>query len=529
MPELKFFLDNLEKRMAPAEEALRSLQWEFANTGNPSLHPKIVEKEMQLHSIFSNKSDFEKVKNWLKDPQLDTETRRSLQHLYRLFLASQEPEEVAKKKAELDAKITGHFANFRSTIKDKVLSVNDIQHLLQTSDHSKERKEVWEASKQIGPIVKDLILEKVLLCNQLAQDLGFSNYYEMQLELQEIKPNDLQRYMEELDRITSKRFEEKKHLLDMKLVKRFGLQEVKNLRPWHYSDPFFQEAPPLTELNLDPLFLRKNLEELTVKTFDRVGLDIRMTLKQSDLYERPGKDQHAFCLMIGRQPDKVKILCNCRDNSYWMSTMLHEFGHAVYDQFLDRDQSYFLRDIAHINTTEAIAMLFGRLTHNKNWLKEVLGLEAEQASTIASLAQKELSWHMLVFSRWVLVMYHFEKALYENPLQDLNLLWWDLVEKYQGLTRPENRNQPDWATKIHLALHPVYYHNYLLGEMTASQIQHYIEKKLGDLPLIEQPKTGPWLKEKLFKQGAIRPWQEALEYLTGEKLNPHYFANEFGL
>ncbi|MCK7529636.1 MAG: hypothetical protein MZV63_00520 [Marinilabiliales bacterium] len=37
------------------------------------------------------------------------------------------------------------------------------------------------------------------------------------------------------------------------------------------------------------------------------------------------------------------------------------------------------------------------------------------------------------------------------------------------LAKPEGRNMPDWATKIHVALYPCYYHNYLLGELLASQ------------------------------------------------------------
>ena len=47
---------------------------------------------------------------------------------------------------------------------------------------------------------------------------------------------------------------------------------------------------------------------------------------------------------------------------------------------------------------------------------------------------------LLVFSRWCQVMFRFEKALYENPDQDLNTLWWDLVERYQMVRRPEGRN-----------------------------------------------------------------------------------------
>ena len=38
---------------------------------------------------------------------------------------------------------------------------------------------------------------------------------------------------------------------------------------------------------------------------------------------------------------------------------------------------------------------------------------------------------LLIFSRWCQVMLRFEKAIYADPDQDLNELWWDLVEKYQ--------------------------------------------------------------------------------------------------
>ena len=49
---------------------------------------------------------------------------------------------------------------------------------------------------------------------------------------------------------------------------------------------------------------------------------------------------------------------------------------------------------------------------------------------------------LLIFSRWCQVMLRFEKAMYENPDQDLNKLWWDLVEKYQRLKRPDGPQRP---------------------------------------------------------------------------------------
>ena len=75
-------------------------------------------------------------------------------------------------------------------------------------------------------------------------------------------------------------------------------------------------------------------------------------------------------------------------------------------------------------------------------------------------------------------MVNFEKRLYKNPDQDLNKLWWDLVKEYQLIDF--TRDKPDWASKIHFVNAPVYYHNYLLGEVFASQLTNYISKGKND-------------------------------------------------
>ena len=79
-------------------------------------------------------------------------------------------------------------------------------------------------------------------------------------------------------------------------------------------------------------------------------------MARSDLRERAGKSQHAFCLRVGRSyPYDVRVLANVRDDAYWTNSMLHELGHAVCDKYIDPSMPYLLRTVAHTNTTEAIA------------------------------------------------------------------------------------------------------------------------------------------------------------------------------
>jgi peptidyl-dipeptidase A len=58
---------------------------------------------------------------------------------------------------------------------------------------------------------------------------------------------------------------------------------------------------------------------------------------------------------------------NLEPNERWMNTLLHEYGHAIYDKLIDRALPYLLREPAHIITTEAIALLMGRLVQDEFW------------------------------------------------------------------------------------------------------------------------------------------------------------------
>ena len=213
--------------------------------------------------------------------------------------------------------------------------------------------------------------------------------------------------------------------------------------------------------------------------------------------------------------------------------LIHEFGHAAYDKYIDINLPYFLRNPAHTFTTEAIAMVFGRFSSNGKWLKDELNISDEEYNKINDEAFKMLRLQQLVFSRWAQVMYNFEKNMYENPEQDLNALWWNLVEKYQLLKKPEGRNEPDWATKIHIALYPCYYHNYLMGELLASQLYYYINTnilKADDLKnqsWVNKPEVGNYLKANVFAPGQKYYWNDMIEKATGEKLTAKYYAKQF--
>jgi peptidyl-dipeptidase A len=354
----------------------------------------------------------------------------------------------------------------------------------------------------------------------------------MSLELSGQNPDEISTLFTELDDMTRDGFANLKAEMDAILARRFKIKP-EEMMPWHYQGRFFQEAPDIYPVDLNKYYKGKNLEQLTIDYYKGMGIDVSDMMARSSLYPKEGKNQHAYCTAIDGAGD-IRVMCNIVDNESWMGTMLHEFGHAAYAQGHDNPQNpYFLREAAHIFTTEAIAELFGRFSRNPEWMQKMLGLSDEEKSSISEACVKSSRLQQLVMSRWVQVVYRFEESMYADPDQDLNALWWRLVEKYQMLTKPEGRNEPDWASKIHIALYPCYYHNYLLGEIFASQMHYYItdnivgSKDYASECYIGNAEVGKWFIEKIFKPGMRYQWNDMIERATGEKLTAKYYKMQF--
>jgi peptidyl-dipeptidase A len=499
-------------------------EWDAAATGDPAHDERLAEVRAQLMRIYADPDRFAKVRTWhqaggFADPKL----ARQVQLLYNSFAKGQQDEATIARVTQLQKEVESTFNTFRGTFEGAPRSDNELAQILSTVTDSERLMGAWEAAKQIGPVVAPKVLELARLRNAAAQRFGFASHFSKNLELNEIDEARLFAILDELDRLTTEPFRQVKAELDRQLAARYGIRTA-DLRPWHYHDPFFQRPPRGGEVDVDHFFAGKSLEAIATRSYDGLGMDVRDVLARSDLYGRPKKYQHAFCADIDRKGD-VRIMCSMEPDERWMETLLHELGHAVYDTYLDPDLPFLLRRPAHTLSTEAIAMLMGRLTLTPGWLTEVVGVPGADVAAVAPAIGARQRLGMLIFVRWVLVMVNFERALYQDPEQDLDTLWWDLVERYQLLTRPEGRHRPDWAAKIHLALYPVYYQNYLLGELMASQLHRTIARRFGRL--IDTPAAGRFLVDELFRRGAIADWDATLERVTGERLSPRYFAEDF--
>lgn len=446
---------------------------------------------------------------------------RLLELLSSTMLPHQISTSLRERIVELEASVETRFSRHRGVVAGKEVDDNEIKRILRESDDPRERCEAWEASKTVGQEVADDVRELARMRNEAARSLGYRNWFALSLTTDEMDENKLLETLAAADRATADPFSRWKSALDARLAERFGCA-VSELRPWHYADPFFQEPPPEGAVDLDPLFKGKDIVGLARRTFEGLGFEVEGILDRSDLYPRPGKNQHAFCIDIDRGGD-VRILANVIDNQSWTNTMLHELGHGVYDLGFDDDLSWVLRE-THLVTTEASALLFGALAGDREWLERILEIDESEAEELGGRLRAARAAELLVFTRWVLVMNAFERALYADPEGDLNTVWWELVARYQLLTPPDGRSAPDWAAKIHIAVAPVYYHTYLYGEIVAAQIKDAVRKTAGGL--VDRPAAGTLLVQKLFAPGASVRWDRLVEQASGRKLTVESLAAE---
>lgn len=524
---MREFISRYEAKVVPLYREAGMASWNAEVSGTDENWAKSEKASFELEKVFSDAGAFAELKE-IKESGLvkDSLLARQLDILYNAYLEGQVDTALTARRISMETVISKKYSNFRANIDGKEVSDNEIEGILKTSTDSKKLQAAWEAHKQIGPLVAADVVELVKHRNLIARELGFSNYHEMSLKLSDQDPAEVTAIFDELDELTRGSFAGLKNDIDNFLSARYGIK-TGEMMPWHYQNRFFQEAPRIYSVDFDSYYASQDPVKLAATFYDGIGLNVDAILAKSDLYEKPGKNQHAFCTDIDRSGD-VRTLNNIKPDHNWTNTILHELGHGVYSYYNDMNLPFTLRDAAHTFTTEAVANLFGFLASDPVWMKDMGIIDEEESKKIADDCRKSLRLEMLVFSRWAQVMYRFEKSMYENPDQDLNKLWWDTVEKYQMMPKPEGRDMPDWATKIHVALYPCYYHNYLLGYLLSSQWLAYIQTNIaGGESFTGNKAIGDYFRDKVFLPGARYYWNDMIERSTGEKLTAKYYAAQF--
>ncbi|GAB5465801.1 MAG: hypothetical protein Kapaf2KO_12370 [Candidatus Kapaibacteriales bacterium] len=527
------FLDSLQESLSKSYSEIAKNYFLGATTGESKYFEKSSKAQLEYDKTLTKEGVLNQLELAKTNVDLSNELRRTAEVLFLEAKSKNTSPQLLEKSIEIQQKIEEQFTKFRAEVNGKKLTDNKLEEILSTTRDRIIAKNHWQGSKEIGSLVKENLLDLVHTRNQIAKEAGYENYHKMMLELSEIEPENLDKIFDDLYHSTEEAYSEYKKDIDIHLCKKFS-SDISELMPWHYGNRFFQEGPAIYSQDIDSVYNDKDIHSITKNFYDSIGLNIDPISENSDLHEREGKNQHAFCIDIDRDKRDIRVLCNIVPSHRWMDTDLHEFGHAAYDYYIDQNLPWAVKIHAHILVTEAIAMLFGRLAGNAAWINE--NVSSVDTTAFEEPLREQTALSQLVFSRWAQVMYNFEKELYANPNQDLQKLWWELVNKYQKINIPTERldsvKVADWATKIHIATVPCYYHNYQLGELLASQLIHHISDNISSqhIPFGSwkgHTEIGKYLKEEIFEKGRLLRWDDLIVNATGKPITSESYTKDF--
>ena len=230
--DLKAFIAHHDSVIIPLYKQAAIAAWDASISGKPEDYQKSEDLNMKMMAFYADKESLKKlevikVSGLISDSLLS----RELDVLYRSFIMAKADTAKLNKMIRMQSAIEQKYSNFRTEVRGKKLSDNDVEDVLRTSKDIIYQKEVWEAQKKIGPLVADDLKKLVKVRNEVAHDLGFRNYHEMSLTLGDQDPRDVGKLFEELDSLTKKAFAEAKGEIDDYFVKYYNLFAVTSVSP----------------------------------------------------------------------------------------------------------------------------------------------------------------------------------------------------------------------------------------------------------------------------------------------------------
>ena len=552
--EAQAFLDGYTRTYQELYYAASEAEW-AANThiveGDETNSIRVRETGEALAAFTGSAANIEAARALLErgDELTDGQRREVEAVLYAAAANPQTVPELVREKIAADAAQTEALYGFTFTLDGEELSPNAIDEALRTETDLDRRQAVWEASKEVGAVLRDGLADLRRLRNETVRALGYDDYNAYKVSSYGMSTEEMTELLDRINRELRPLFRELHTWTRYELAERYG-QPVPELLPAHWlPNRWGQDWSPLVEVegfDLDGA-LRARSAEWLVQQAERFYVSLGFEelppvfYEKSSLYPAPEgadwkKNTHASAWHMDLERD-VRSLMSVEPNTEWYETTHHELGHIYYYLcYTNPDVPPLLREGANRAYHEAVGSLMGLAAMQPRFV-EAIGLSSGDggADPMQLLLKEALNY--VVFIPWSTgTMSHFEKELYADELDTdrWNRRWWELAARYQGIAPPEPRDERwcDAATKTHVNNDPAEYYDYALSFVLLFQLHDHIAREI----LHEDPRdtnyygredVGAFL-EGIMTPGASVDWREMLIESTGSDLSAEpmleYFA-----
>lgn len=426
----------------------------------------------------------------------------------------------------------------------KCLNIDEITRIMAASRDAKQLYDVWNGWHSIAPPMKKDFARLVEIANQGARELGFADTGAMWRSGYDMPPDEFSRELDRLWEQVKPLYEQLHAYVRWKLREKYGpdvvpekgpipahllgniwAQQWDNLYPMLApagADPGFDLTAILKRRNTTPVdMVRYGERFFTSLTFE----PLPPTFWERSMFTRP-RDRDVVCHASAWDVDNVddlRIKMCIEINADDFNTIHHELGHNFYQRAYNRQPFLFragandgfheaVGDTIALSITPEYLVKIGLLDKAPDASKDLGLLLARALDKVAFLPFGLLidQWRWKVFSG-------------EVKPDGYNRAWWELRRRYQGVAPQGERGEEyfDAGAKYHVPAN-VPYTRYFLAHI----LQFQFHKALSDIAGCQGPvhrcsiydnkEAGRRLKEML-EMGASRPWQEAMEKITGTR------------
>ena len=480
---------------------------------------------------------------------LPYDTRRKLD-LLKLALTAPAPSDPEKTRelSQITSRLEATYGEGKycppGATGDACLDIQEITKIFAESRDPKKLAEVWTGWRTISPPMRADYRRFVELSNEGARELGYSDTGAMWRSKYDMPPDD---FAAELDRLWG----QVKPLYDSlhcyvraELTKEYGASVVPpngpipahllgNIWAQDWSNIYPLVAPPAADPGYDLTEILKK-KGLDAKQMTKIGetfftslgfAPLPATFWERSLFTKP-EDREVVCHASAWNLDEVddlRIKMCIEPTAEDFRTIHHELGHNFYQRAYNK-HSYLYRNSANDGFHEAIGDTIA-LSVTPAYLKQIGMIDqVPDPSKDLGLLMKD-ALEGVAFLPFGLLVDQWRWKVFSGEVtpDEYNKTWWELRERYQGVSAPVARTEQDFdpGAKYHIPGNTPYT-RYFLARILQYQFHRSLCEAAGQTgPLnrctIYGNKAAGAKLASLLEMGISRPWQDALEAATGKR------------
>ncbi len=539
--EAKAFLTDAQAEIAKMQKPAAHAQWSYAT--NINFDTAAVSAYMN-EMLSGRVAELAKEAARFNDVEVDEDTRRQL-NLLRNGLTMPPPGDAAKAErlAKISSDLGGMYGSGKYCREDgECFSLVEMSSQMATSRDADLLLEFWQGWREVAVPMKDMYAEQVELANEGAKELGFANASELWRGKYDMPADE---FPAELDRLWNQvePFYEALHChVRAKLGEHYGEDIVPQDQPipahllgnmwaqtWGNIYDIVKpeqemQVPDVTAALVDQGYDEIKMVKQAESFFSSLGFEeLPQTFWERSMFQKPeGRDVqcHASAWNLDDQED-LRIKMCIQKTGEEFNVIHHELGHNYYQRAY-KDQPLLYRGSANDGFHEAIGDTIA-LSITPKYLKQIGLIEEipDASNDIGMLMQVALDKIAFIPFGLMVDQWRWKVLSGEVTPENYNQVWWELRNKYQGVMAPVARSADafDPGAKYHVPAN-VPYTRYFLAHILQFQFHKALCDIAGDQgPLnrcsIYGSKEAGTALNTMLEMGMSRPWQEALETLTG--------------